>query len=82
MWKWHQNFNYNFMDAFSSFSLAFSFRPQKIWLVWLFNTITSLALGVLFVIGWPTNSLFLIGILVGISLLFDGIALHPGGAFI
>ncbi|HFB54037.1 MAG TPA: hypothetical protein ENJ67_04825, partial [Sulfurimonas autotrophica] len=57
-------------------------RPQKIWLVWFFNAITSLALGVLFVIGWPTSSLFLIGILVGVSLLFDGIALLLGGAFV
>ena len=73
---------YFFMDAFSGFSLAFSLRPQKIWLVWLFNAITSLALGVLFVIGWPMSSLLLIGILVGISLLFDGIALLLGGAFI
>ena len=73
---------YFFMDAFASFSLAFSLRGQKIWLVWLFNAITSLALGVLFVIGWPMSSLLLIGILVGISLLFDGIALLLGGAFI
>jgi len=73
---------YFFTDAFTSFSLAFSLRPQKIWLVWLFNAIASLALGILFVIGWPKSSLFLIGILVGISLLFDGIALLLGGAFI
>jgi uncharacterized membrane protein HdeD (DUF308 family) len=73
---------YFFTDAFAGFSLALSLRPQKIWLVWLFNAITSLALGVLFVIGWPMSSLFLIGILVGISLLFDGIALLLGGAFV
>jgi len=73
---------YFFMDAFASFSLALSLRPKKIWLVWLFNSITSLALGVLFVIGWPKSSLFLIGILVGISLLLDGIALLLGGAFV
>ena len=73
---------YFFTDAFAGFSLAFSLRPQKVWLVWLFNAITSLALGVLFVIGWPMSSLLLIGILVGISLLFDGIALLLGGAFV
>ena len=73
---------YFFTDAFTGFSLAFSLRPQKIWIVWLFNAITSLALGVLFVIGWPTSSLFLIGIFVGISLLFDGVALLLGGAFL
>jgi len=73
---------YFFTDAFAGFSLALSLRPQKVWLIWLFNAITSLALGVLFVIGWPTSSLFLIGILVGISLLLDGVALLLGGAFI
>jgi len=73
---------YFFTDAFAGFGLAFSLKPQKIWLVWLFNAITSLALGVLFVIGWPTSSLFLIGILVGISLLFDGVSLLLGGAFV
>lgn len=73
---------YFFTDAFASFSLAFSLRPQKIWLIWLFNAVTSLALGILFVVGWPMSSLFLIGILVGISLFFDGIALLLGGVFV
>jgi len=73
---------YFFTDAFAGFGLAFSLKPQKIWLVWLFNAITSFALGVLFVIGWPKSSLFLIGILVGISLLFDGVSLLLGGAFV
>jgi len=73
---------YFFTDAFSGFSLAFSMKPHKIWLVWLFNALTSSALGILFVVGWPTSSLFLIGIFVGISLLFDGLALLLGSAFI
>jgi len=73
---------YFFTDAFAGFSLAFSLRPQKVWLFWLFNSMTSLVLGVLFVIGWPMSSLFLIGILVGISLLLDGVALLLGGAFV
>ena len=73
---------YFFTDAFAGFSLALSLRPQKVWLFWLFNSMTSLVLGVLFVIGWPMSSLFLIGILVGISLLLDGITLLLGGAFV
>jgi len=73
---------YFFMDAFAGFSLAFSLRPQRTWMVWFFNALTSLALGVLFVVGWPMSSLYLIGILVGISLLFDGAALLFGGAFL
>jgi uncharacterized membrane protein HdeD (DUF308 family) len=73
---------YFFTDAFASFSLALSLRPHKMWLVWLFNALTSIALGVLFVVGWPMSSLFLIGILVGISLLFDGVSLLLGGTFV
>ncbi len=73
---------YFFTDSFAGFGLAFSLKPQKIWLVWLFNAITSFALGVLFVIGWPQSSLFLIGILVGISLFFDGVSLLLGGIFV
>ena len=38
---------YFFMDAFASFGLAFSTKPDKVWLVWLFNAITSLALPIL-----------------------------------
>lgn len=73
---------YFFMDAFAGFGLALSLRPEKIWMLWLFNAFTSLVLGVLFVVGWPMSSLYLIGILVGISLLFDGITLLAGGAFL
>jgi len=73
---------YFFMDAFSGFGLAFSLKPQKIWWMWLINAVTSLAIGVIFLIDWPFSSLFMIGLLVGISLLFDGIALLFGGVFI
>jgi len=69
---------YFFMDAFASFGLAFSTKPDKVWLVWLFNAITSLALAVIFVIGWPFSSVYLVGLFVGISLFFDGIALLSG----
>ncbi len=70
---------YFFTDAFASFGLAFSLKPQKIWWMWLINAITSLVLGVIFLIGWPFSSLFMVGLLVGISLLFDGMALLTGG---
>jgi uncharacterized membrane protein HdeD (DUF308 family) len=69
---------YFFVDAFSSFGIAFSLKGQKHWILWLFNAITSLIIAVIFTVGWPFSSLYLIGILVGISLLFDGIALLSG----
>ncbi len=73
---------YFFTDAFASFGLAFSLKPQKIWWVWLVNAVTSLVLGVIFVLGWPMSSVFLVGLFVGISLFFDGLALLMGGVFV
>ncbi len=72
---------YFFTDAFAGFGLAMNMRPAQGWWVWLLNAVLSLVLGVLFVIGWPFSSLYLVGIFVGISLLFDGIALIMGGKF-
>ena len=71
---------YFFMDSFASFSLAFSMRPASGWIWWLINAIFSMLIGVLFVIGWPFTSLYLIGLLVGFSLFFDGIALLVTGS--
>ncbi len=73
---------YFFIDSFAGFALAFSLKPQKIWWLWLINAITSLALGVIFVVGWPFSSFFMVGLFVGISLLFDGFALLWGGIFV
>jgi uncharacterized membrane protein HdeD (DUF308 family) len=69
---------YFFMDAFGSFMLMSSFYPNKGWGYWLFNAVTSLILGALFVVGWPFSSLYLVGLFVGISLFFDGLALLLG----
>ncbi len=71
---------YFFMDAFAGFGLAFSTHPKKGWLLWLFNALLSLALGVFFLINWPFSSMYLIGIFVGISLFFDGFILLVGGS--
>ncbi len=73
---------YFFMDAFAGFWLAFSLRPQKIWIFWLINAITSLILAIIFIVGWPFSSLYLVGLFVGISLLFDGIVLLTGGFYV
>ncbi len=73
---------YFFIDAFAGFGLAFSMRPKKIWWLWLINAVTSLALGVLFIVGWPFSSVYMIGIFVGVSLLFDGFALLAGGSYL
>ncbi len=66
---------YLFLDAFGSFALAKELKPQKGWGWMVFNGIMSLLLAMLFLIGWPVTSLVLVGIYVGISLIFDGWAL-------
>ena len=71
---------YFFMDAFAGFALAFSMRPNNLWWVWLFNAFISLALGVIFIAGWPFSSTYLVGLFIGISLFFDGLALLAGGS--
>lgn len=73
---------YFFIDSFAGFSLALSMRPQKGWIWWLINAILSLVIGVVFIIGWPFTSLYLIGLFVGISLFFDGVTLLFIGASI
>ena len=70
---------YFFMDAFAGFAMASSMHPNKGWWAWLINAILSFALGVVFIIGWPFSSLYLVGIFVGISLFFDGIVLFITG---
>jgi uncharacterized membrane protein HdeD (DUF308 family) len=71
---------YFFMDAFASIGLAFSTKPDKVWWLWLLNGITSFILGVLFIVGWPFSSMYLVGLFVGISLFFDGVALLVGAS--
>ncbi|HFU76917.1 MAG TPA: hypothetical protein ENK68_00235, partial [Epsilonproteobacteria bacterium] len=73
---------YFFMDAFAGFGIAFSSEEKKHTWIWVLNGITSLALAIIFIINWPFSSLWLVGFFVGISLLFDGIALLLGGAFL
>jgi uncharacterized membrane protein HdeD (DUF308 family) len=66
---------YLLLDAFGSFALAQSIHPAKGWGWMTFNGVTSVLLATLFLIGWPATSLWLVGLYVGISLLFDGWAL-------
>ncbi|HHJ17131.1 MAG TPA: hypothetical protein ENJ80_10585 [Gammaproteobacteria bacterium] len=66
---------YFLLDGFASVSLALDMRPLSGWGWLLFNGIVSLVLGVVFLVGWPFSSVWLVGVLVGISLMFDGVAL-------
>lgn len=66
---------YLLLDAFGSFALAQSIHPAHGWGWMVFNGLFSLLLALLFLIGWPATSLWLVGLYVSISLLFDGGAL-------
>lgn len=65
---------YFFVDGFSGLSLAFYQRPNPGWWIWLINGVLSIALALLFLWQWPFNSAWLVGLFIGISLLFDGLA--------
>jgi len=66
---------YLMMDAFSSFSISQVHYPSKGW-GWMFvNGIMSVLLAILFLIGWPQTSFWLVGLFIAISLFFDGLAL-------
>ena len=66
---------YLLMDAFGSFALASALRPGRGWIWMAVNGVMDLLLALSFTISWPTSSMLLVGIFVGISLLFDGAAL-------
>ncbi|WP_353661554.1 HdeD family acid-resistance protein [Hydrogenimonas sp. SS33] len=66
---------YLLMDAYSSLTLGWQYRPNKGWWLMLVNGILSIVLAIILLIGWPVSSLVLVGLFVGISLFFDGAAL-------
>jgi uncharacterized membrane protein HdeD (DUF308 family) len=66
---------YFLLDGFASISFAFTLRPMRGWIWSLFNGIISLFLATIFLISWPFGSVWLVGMMVGISLMIDGAAL-------
>ncbi len=66
---------YLLMDSFASFALAAQNKEQKNYWLIILNGVFSLILAIIFLVGWPFSSLFLVGLYVGISLFFDGVIL-------
>jgi len=64
---------YLLLDAISSFYLAYAMRPGYGWGWMAVNGIASLALAILFLVGWPDATPVIIGLFIGISLVFDGL---------
>jgi uncharacterized membrane protein HdeD (DUF308 family) len=65
---------YFFVDGFSGLSLALYLRPNRGWWIWLANGSLSIGLGILFLWQWPFSAAWLVGLFIGISLLFDGLS--------
>jgi len=68
---------YFLLDTYAGFAMGEMMRPAKGWWLWTLNGFFSLVLAIIFLAYW-TNvqaTAWLIGIFVGISLLFDGIVL-------
>jgi uncharacterized membrane protein HdeD (DUF308 family) len=66
---------YLMFDGFYSISTAWDLRPLSGWLWMGINGILSFALSFFVLASWPASSMILVGLYVGISLLFDGLAL-------
>jgi uncharacterized membrane protein HdeD (DUF308 family) len=60
--------------------VAFSARQADGWVVLLVSGILSLVLALLILRGWPDSSMYVVGILIGINLLFTGVAMIALGS--
>jgi len=67
-------------DAVSSFTWARRRKPEKGWGWMVVNGIIDILLAIIFFFGWPETSIFMLGIYVGVSLIFDGWALFVIGS--
>ena len=65
---------YLFFEGVLEFVLSFRLRPLPGWGLLLFDGIITLILAVMIWRTWPSSSEWLIGTLVGISMLFSGIS--------
>jgi uncharacterized membrane protein HdeD (DUF308 family) len=68
---------YFMLDAAANFMLGWNLKPAPGWWIALVNSAISIFLALIFLeaIGNPLKTLWLVGLMVGISLFFDGIML-------
>lgn len=62
-------------DGFLGFIVAWNVKPEKGWGWLTVNALITVALGVMILKGWPESSLVIIGLLVGIRLVFAGMTM-------
>lgn len=65
---------YLFLEGFLELILSFQIRPRHGWIWLLLDAIVTLILALLIWRTWPSNSAWVIGTLLGISMLFSGIS--------
>jgi uncharacterized membrane protein HdeD (DUF308 family) len=66
---------YFMFDGFANAGMALEMRPMRGWTWMLLNAALSFALSLFIMAGWPDSSFWIVGIYVGVSLFFDGLAL-------
>lgn len=64
-----------FVNSFLYVAIALQLRPETGWKMALFNGLSGFLLALLIIAQWPTNAPWLLGLLVGINLLVDGITM-------
>ncbi len=73
---------YFLFDGFTGIILGLEFKPMKGWTMMLFNGVVSFLIAIIFLVGWPISSIWFVGLLVGISLIIDGVAMITIGSSI
>ena len=68
------------VDGFMAFIVAWNVKPQAGWGWMTFNALVTFVLGVMILKGWPESSLVVVGILVGIRLVFAGVTMLTLGS--
>jgi uncharacterized membrane protein HdeD (DUF308 family) len=66
---------YFILAGFSGITFAFEIKPANGWLFMLINGLLSFVMGAIVLFSWPFSSSWIIGLLIGISFFFDGLAL-------
>ncbi len=66
---------YLLMDGFAGISFALELRPLPGWGWMMANGALSFLLAAILLFGWPFSSLWVVGLLIGISLFLDGLTL-------
>ena len=66
---------YFLLDGFAGIMFGLEFRPYRGWVWMITDGIISFLLAIIFLIGWPFSSVWLVGLFIGISLFVDGIAM-------